>query len=156
MINPITKEHATRLYTRDGWSLEKIAEKLKISNNTLRIWKEKSNWDVLRKEFLNSSQNFTAEMTAFAMQIAADIRLDYLNNKNIDKDMSTFLLNLLARTKELIILETERAKSTKLNQLRTKDAEYSESHQAILTSDESEVRGLSLFPKSIPDSSLLC
>jgi len=113
MINPVVKEHASRLYVKDGWTIERIAEHLKISNHTLRIWKEKSGWDVLRKEFLDTSQNFTAEITAFAMQLALDVKTAYTVDKKIDVKTANILFDLLARVKDIIVLDTERAKAAK-------------------------------------------
>jgi len=119
MINPVVKEHASRLYIKDGWTLERIAEHLKISNHTLRLWKDKGGWDVLRKEFLDTSQNFTAEITAFAMQLALDVKAAYAVDKKIDVKTANILFDLLARVKDIIVLDTERTKTKK--QAETED-----------------------------------
>jgi hypothetical protein len=114
MFDHSVKELAKRQYVQDGWSIECIASHLRASPFTVKTWKEKGGWEVLRKEFVESVNNFSDEAFSFAVQTLKDIKNDFNKEERvIDYNKLKLLNTILGRIDKIILIDLERAKAAK-------------------------------------------
>ena len=77
-------ENAERLYVVEQMLIEDVAQRVGVSERTIRRWKDEFKWDYKRKQYLNSKQMFHEELFNFARKLMASIELDMDNNEKID------------------------------------------------------------------------
>ncbi len=77
-------ENAERLYVVEQMLIEDVAQRVGVSERTIRRWKDEFKWDYKREQYLNSKQMFHEELFNFARKLMASIELDMDNNEKID------------------------------------------------------------------------
>lgn len=75
---------AERLFTYEFLTIDEIANRLNISRRTVCNWKEQSDWNNKRKEYLKSKQSFHEELYEFARKLMNGISTDLDNGEKVD------------------------------------------------------------------------
>lgn len=91
---------AEHLYVNEQCSLAEIARRLDVAERTVRNWKEKAkseggDWDVKRQNLLASKQSFHEELYDLARDVAASIREDIKEKREVSPSRMNFLARLL-------------------------------------------------------------
>lgn len=111
---------AERLYVVEQCPLSEIASRLRVSEKTLRAWKEEGNWDKKRLQFLQQKQSFSEELFTFAKKLARSIMDDWDKGERVDPGRLyafTRLLPLIFKTKDFETKLSERKEEINIEEL---------------------------------------
>lgn len=92
-------QEAERLYVIEQCTIAEIASRLKLSEKTIRLWKEEGDWERKRAQFLKEKQSLAEELYVFARKLARSIMDDWEKGEKVDPGR----LYALARILPLII-----------------------------------------------------
>ncbi len=81
-----------RLYIIEGMTLEEIAARFNIAVRTIKYWKDGEDWDVWRKEYLESKQVYHEDAYIYARKLLKNIKEDF----DSDREISAGRMHLLA------------------------------------------------------------
>ena len=96
-------ETAERFYIIEQLTILEIAQKMGVSERTVRRWKTKLNWDYKKNQYITSKQMFHEELFNFAKKLMSSIEFDMDNNEKIDPGRMfafTKLLPMIIKIKE--------------------------------------------------------
>ena len=96
-------ETAERFYIIEQLTILEIAQKMGVSERTVRRWKSKLNWDYKKNQYITSKQMFHEELFNFAKKLMSSIEFDMDNNEKIDPGRMfafTKLLPMIIKIKE--------------------------------------------------------
>ena len=94
---------AERLYVVEQMTLAEIASRLRLSEKTVRTWKDEGDWETKRLHSLQETQRFDEELYLFARTLMTKIRDDLEANVKVDAGRLYTLgriLPMLSKVKE--------------------------------------------------------
>lgn len=74
---------AKRLYVIEGMTLEEIAARFNIAVRTIKYWKDGEDWDVQRREFLESRQVYHEDAYFYARKLLWAINEDFNDGRTV-------------------------------------------------------------------------
>lgn len=75
---------AERLYITEQMTFAEIADRLKLAEKTVRLWKDEGDWENKRKQFLISKQAFHEELYDFARKLLSSVKDDLAAGEKLD------------------------------------------------------------------------
>jgi hypothetical protein len=106
-------EEAERLYVVEQLSLSEIANRIPVSERTLRSWKEEANWDTKRSNFLSQRTSFHNELYDFTRELLTKVREDIAADKDPNSGQLYTLMKLLDKLNKVKDYEEETQKEDK-------------------------------------------
>lgn len=77
-------DEAERLYVIDQCTINEVADRLKLGEKTVRLWKADGDWDSKRKQHLRQKEAFHEELYGFARTLMKAITEDMANGEKVD------------------------------------------------------------------------
>ncbi|MGI6394513.1 MAG: phage terminase small subunit-related protein [bacterium] len=75
---------AERLFVQENYTISEIVAKLRLSEKTIRNWKQDGDWDNKKKQFLTSKMSFHEELYDFVRTLMQSLREDLNAGRKID------------------------------------------------------------------------
>lgn len=94
---------AERLYVIEQCTIQEIANRLRVSEKTVRLWKEEGDWENKRLQYLKSKEFFHQELYEFARKLMKSIKEDLEKGEKVDPGRMyafTKLLPMMIKVKE--------------------------------------------------------
>lgn len=127
---------AERFYIIEQMTVEEIAEKLKVNEKTIRIWKSEGNWDLQKLQYVKSKQMFHEDLYNFARKLMATIEDSFEKGERVDPGRMYAFMRMLPMITKIKEYEDIVAKSRNKNETKkglSKD---------IIRQIESEILGI--------------
>lgn len=127
---------AERFYIIEQMTVEEIAEKLKVNEKTIRIWKNEGNWDLQKLQYAKSRQMFHEDLYNFARKLMATIEDSFEKGERVDPGRMYAFMRMLPMITKIKEYEDIVAKSKNKNETKkglSKD---------IIKQIESEILGI--------------
>ena len=127
---------AERFYIIEQMTVEEIAEKLKVNEKTIRIWKSEGNWDLQKLQYVKSKQMFHEDLYNFARKLMATIEDSFEKGERVDPGRMYAFMRMLPMITKIKEYEDIVAKS------RTKNETRKGLSKDIIKQIESEILGI--------------
>lgn len=88
-------EEAERLFVVEQLNLLEIANRIPVSERTLRNWKEEGDWDVKRSNYLSQRTSFHNELYDFTRELLTKVREDIAAGQDPNSGQLYTLMKLL-------------------------------------------------------------
>lgn len=75
---------AERLYVQENYTISEIVAKLRLSEKTIRNWKDDGDWENKKKRFMVSKQSFHEELFDFTRTLMKSLKEDLDAGRKID------------------------------------------------------------------------
>jgi len=127
---------AERLYIIEQMTVEEVAERLKVNEKTIRIWKSEGNWDLQKLQYVKSKQMFHEDLYNFARKLMATIEDSFEKGEKVDPGrMYAFMrmLPMITKIKEYEDIVTKNKGKNETKKGLSKD---------IIKQIESEILGI--------------
>lgn len=95
------------LYVEKGHTIQELAKKYRLSENTLNTWKREGDWEVKREKFIGDKQAFSAEIFEFSRELMRDIKKDLANEITVHPTRYTLLKTMLSVLPHVKEIESE-------------------------------------------------
>lgn len=127
---------AERLYIIEQMTVEEIAERLKVNEKTIRIWKSEGNWDLQKHQYIKSRQMFHEDLYNFARKLMATIEDSFEKGERVDPGRMYAFMRMLPMITKIKEYEDIVAKS------KDKNAPKKGLSKDIIKQIESEILGI--------------
>jgi hypothetical protein len=103
---------AERLYVQENYTISEIVAKLRLSEKTIRNWKEDGDWENKKKRFMVSKQSFHEELFDFTRTLMKSLKEDLDAGRKIDTGRMYAFTQLCGKLTNVKKYEDAKGKAT--------------------------------------------
>lgn len=114
-------EEAERLYVIEQLNLMEIAGRIRVSERTVRHWKDEGDWEVKRSNYLSQRTSFHNELYDFTRELLTKVREDIAVGVDPNSGQLYTLMKLLDKLSKVKEYEDETEKEDPKTAKRSKE-----------------------------------
>lgn len=104
---------AERLYVVEHCTLAEIASRLRLAEKTIRNWKDEGDWDVKRRQLVQSKESLHEELYEFCRALLKSIKKDLEEGKKVDPGRMYAFVNIVSKIGIIKNYEADKASEAK-------------------------------------------